>query len=64
MLDKVKIIKIDSDLVIMCDKCNYKVRSYDSDPMWPYADKINNKKIDSVNELYPNYCENCGSKLK
>ena len=59
-----KIVKIDWDLFIFCNECNYKIREYDLHPCWPNVENINKKAIESPKDLYPNYCENCGVRLK
>lgn len=59
-----KIIKIDWDLLIFCDNCSHKIREYDLNPCWPDAADLTKKLIESSKDLYPNYCEHCGTRLK
>ena len=57
------IIKGDS-LEAFCPNCYYKVRSYDLNPCFPDIEDLKSKIVESPKDLYPNYCENCGEKLK
>ena len=59
-----KIVKIDQDLFVFCNTCNHKIREYDLNPCWPNIEDIDKKAIESPKDLYPNYCEHCGTRLK
>lgn len=51
----------------ICDKCNTSVAFFTlCDRSFPYKQDIlqNAKKVGKLKQLYPNYCSNCGCKLK
>lgn len=51
----------------ICDKCNTSVAFFTlCDRSFPYKQDIlqNEKKVGNLKQLYPNYCSNCGCKLK
>jgi DNA-directed RNA polymerase subunit RPC12/RpoP len=60
----VNFIKYENEILILCPQCNYKVREYDLNPCWPDVEEIKLKSVESPQDLHPNYCENCGIKLK
>ena len=57
-------VKESNNVFIICNRCYHKIRDYDLSPFYPNVEDINKKLVESPKDLYPNYCENCGVKLK
>lgn len=56
--------KDSNDIIVICNRCFHRIREYDLSPLYPNVEDLSEKLIESPKDLYPNYCEKCGVRLK